>query len=877
MAKEPIFGVDPERLGAILSLGTEAHVPGQPRDKVTNEEKHTGVPGPTMAVDGLLELPGSQVGPYKLLEVLGEGGMGVVYLAEQASPIKRRVALKVVKPGMDTRQVVTRFEAERQVLAMLDHPNIAKIHDAGTTKAGRPYFVMEQVSGVPLTEHCDRNKLTLDERLRLFVLVCHAIQHAHQKGIIHRDIKPSNILVSVKDAQAVPKIIDFGVAKAMTQSMTERTLYTEQGQFLGTPEYMSPEQAELTSQDIDTRSDIYSLGAVLYELLTGALPFDSDTLREGGVEHIRQVIRDEDPKTPSTRVSNLGEQAACAAQHRCTEPGTLARRLRRELEWIPLKAMRKERDRRYRSASQLADDIENYMQGRPLIAGPESTVYRVHKFIRRNRALVGAAVAVTCVLLVGIVVSTVLAIGQARARSEAQAVSEFLRHSLIGSMDPHRVGRKDITVRSVLDKASQDLETKFKDKPIVEAQIRKTFGWAYRSHGEYGLAEGHFRRGLELYRIHVGPRDEVTLEMIRNVGWMCVFQGRFDEALQFFCQALDSMNQTLGPEHSTTLSTMNSLAHIYFLQGRFGEAVSLADQAMKSVWDCMDEQRLVGQITHVAWGYHMSGHYEQAEDLLIKGLDMCRRTLDPNDYRALNFKRFYGELCTTLGRYDQAEPLLLAALANRSKVWPQPSEILPNQAALAELYLAQGRYDEAEILFNETLASAREKLGHVNMCSLRCMAGLGALYVKQGRYDEAESLLNETHDIGTRVVGETHWGTLGVVNSLGELYMAQGQTDQARVLLTRAAETGRRVLGDNHPITLTSQYQLGVLYARQARYEDAEPLLLDAYHGRSQKLGSHHPDVLAAITQLVDLYESWGKQAQADAWRGDLVPHGDTP
>ncbi|MCF7974284.1 MAG: serine/threonine-protein kinase [Phycisphaerae bacterium] len=870
MEKDPVFGVNPKHLNRLLSLGTEADEPESPDGGSPPVIEAPNHGGPTLAVTDRFEWTGGHIGPYRLREVLGEGGMGVVYLAQQESPIKRRVAIKVIKPGMDTRQVIARFEAERQVLALMDHPNIAQVHDAGATDGGRPYFVMELVAGVKITEHCDRHKLTIDERLRLFVQVCQAVHHAHQKGIIHRDIKPSNILVSVKDGKAIPKIIDFGVAKALNQSlaqsMTEHTLYTEQGQFIGTPEYMSPEQAELTIEDIDTRSDIYALGAVLYELLTGTLPFDSETLREGGMEHIRQVIRDQDPKTPSTRVSGLGEQATLIARQRSTEVGSLARRLRRELEWIPLKAMRKARDRRYRSASELADDIENYLQGNPLIAGPESTLYRVNKFVKRNRMFVGSAAAVTLVLVAGIVVSTCLAIGQARARGEAQAVSEFLQYSL-ESMNLYRVGGKEVTARSVLERASQVLESQFTGKPLAEAQIRKTFGYTYWSHNEYTLAEVHFRRALDLYRTHAGVQDPVTLEMMRDVAWMCYFHGRFDEAATLFSHALQGAQRALGPDHVTTLSTMTSLAHVYFAEGRFAEAVPLADRAMEAVWRCLDGTEIADEVTRVASGYTLAGHYTQAEDLFIRSLDVCRRTLDPNDYRTLNFKRDYGELCTILGRYDEAESLLLAGLAGRSKVWPQLDEILPNQAALAELYHAQGRYDQAEALFTETLARSRQELGEVNLQTPRCMAGLGALHLDQGRYEEAESILTKTLDIGIPAVGESHWGVLGTMNSLGRLYSAQGRIEQAEAMLTGARETGRRVLGQDHPIPLTSTHQLGVVYMRQARHEDAEPLLLEAYYGRKAKLGPAHPATLESRNQLTELYTAWDRPDEARKWR----------
>ena len=393
------------------------------------------------------EMLGGQIGPYKLLGILGEGGYGIVYLAEQQEPIRRRVALKIIKPGMDTKQVIARFEAERQALALFNHPNIAHVYEAGITKTGRPYFVMEHVKGMPVTEHCDQEKSGIEERLKLFLDICDAIQYAHQKGIIHRDIKPSNILVSIDSKGAVPKVIDFGVAKAISRPLTERTLYTEQGQLIGTPEYMSPEQAEMTTQDIDTRSDVYSLGVVLYELLTGVLPFDPETLRSAGIDRLRQIIREEEPKTPSTRLSHMGEKAVQIAAKRRTAVGTLANRLHKELEWIPMKAMRKDRVRRYRSVSELADDIQNYLNGNPLIAGPESAMYKARKFVRRHSGTVGATVAIVVLLIIGFIVSITLYVQAEQAGRIAAERAESLRRSNYGKTvalaeAANRIGQK---------------------------------------------------------------------------------------------------------------------------------------------------------------------------------------------------------------------------------------------------------------------------------------------------------------------------------------------------------------------------------------------------------------------------------------------------
>jgi serine/threonine protein kinase len=379
-------------------------------DKNTQSEDKSGSKDPsgmpTVGHGNTSVGPGAQIGPYKLLRILGEGGYGIVYLAEQQQPMKRRVALKLIKPGMDTKQVIARFEAERQALALLDHPNIAHVFNAGTSEAGRPYFAMEYVKGVPITEHCDRYKLTIEERLKLFLLVCEAVQHAHQKAIIHRDIKPSNILIAYEAEQAVPMIIDFGVAKALSQPLTERTLVTEHAQMVGTPEYMSPEQAEMTSQDIDTRTDIYSLGVLLYELLTGTLPFDPQTLREGGAEKMRRMIREQDPQTPSARLGTIeNETSLSLAEQRRTDIRTLGHRLHGELDWITLKAMDKDRTHRYQTAHAFAEDIQRYLNQEPVLASPPSATYKLRKLVNRNKALFASAATIAVVVVLALIVS----------------------------------------------------------------------------------------------------------------------------------------------------------------------------------------------------------------------------------------------------------------------------------------------------------------------------------------------------------------------------------------------------------------------------------------------------------------------------------------
>jgi len=375
----------------------------------------------TLNGSAVIEGPGTKIGRYELLELIGEGGMGLVYLAEQKEPVKRRVALKIIKPGMDSAQVIARFEAERQALALLDHHNIAHVFDAGTTETGRPYFVMEYVKGMSITRYCDEHKLDVEQRLRLFREVCEGVHHAHQKGIIHRDIKPSNILISIHEDRAVPKIIDFGIAKAAASILTEKTMFTFHGQLLGTPEYMSPEQVDLETQDIDTRSDIYSLGVVLYELLAGVLPFDRESLHKIGLTELQHTLREVEPAPPSIRLTNLGQQAKAIADKRMTQVVPLARRLHRELEWIPLKAMRKDRCRRYKSASDMADDVQNYLNGNPLLAGPETAMYRVQKFVRKHAGSVTTAALVSVAVIIGLMASLAMASRAEKARQQEAA------------------------------------------------------------------------------------------------------------------------------------------------------------------------------------------------------------------------------------------------------------------------------------------------------------------------------------------------------------------------------------------------------------------------------------------------------------------------
>ena len=640
--------------------------------------------GPTRDASTGPERVGGTVGRYKLLERIGEGGFGVVYMAEQQYPIRRKVALKVIKAGMDTKQVIARFEAERQALTMMDHPSIAKVLDAGTTDAGRPYFVMELVKGVPITEYCDRERLTTRERLELFIAVCHAVQHAHQKGIIHRDLKPSNVLVTQHDDRPTPKVIDFGVAKAAGHVLTEKTLFTNYAQLVGTPLYMSPEQAQASGQDVDTRSDVYSLGVLLYELLTGTTPFEGRRLREAAYDEMRRIIREEDPPNPSTRLSTMGDAIASVSALRHTEPKKLSQTVRGELDWIVMKALEKERARRYETANGLARDVERHLCDEPVAACPPSARYRLRKFVRKHGVSLAVVGGFILLLVTATVVSSALALRARRAEALAQsrlvaetdarrralaeaakaaAISDLLQQAL-RSANPDDVKGAEYTVRQLLDDLSQRLGGQLNDQPLARAAIHATIGNAYRNLGQLKEAEPHLVAARDIQRRVLGPNHPDVAQALLDHSFNAFESGNLDAAVAEAREAL-AILQRARVKDQRILRAYAQLAFHVGEQGRLAEAQSLADQAFAAAAEAgITEHETLAKILHDRVADKLrAGQLAGINELAARAVAMHRRVNGDHHPQTAWAIEIQGVALRETGNLPAAEARLREALA----------------------------------------------------------------------------------------------------------------------------------------------------------------------------------------------------------------------
>ncbi len=760
----------------------------------------------------LTEQPGTVIGPYKLLEQIGEGGFGVVFMAEQEKPLRRKVALKVLKPGMDTRQVVARFEAERQALALMDHTNIAKIHDAGTTYSGRPYFVMELVRGVPITDFCDQRRLTPRERLELFVLVCQAIQHAHQKGIIHRDLKPSNVLVTLHDTVAVPKVIDFGIAKATGQKLTERTLFTQFAQMVGTPLYMSPEQAELNGLDVDTRSDVYALGVLLYELLTGTTPFESETLKKVGYDEMRRIIREEEPPTPSQRLSTL-EAKACStvSERRRVDERRLGQILLGELDWIVMKALEKDRNRRYESASAFAADVQRYLDDEAVEACPPSVGYRLRKYWRRNqRALVMAGL-FAAVLMAATVVSVWQAVrardAERTAATEAdiaRAVNSFLQEDLLGQAasapeaSQEFGSNSNLTVREALSRASARIGQRFQDQPLVEAAIRTTIGAAFASLDEFQLAAPHLERAVALRQTHLGPNHPDTRSSMHHLVDVYEGMGRFSDAIGLQQQILEHRIAVLGPDHPETLAQTSRLAVIHRSAGQWGTSVPLLERVLeKQRTICGPRHPNTLRTMHaLAMNYTYVDRFADSISLHAKILELRDAANDPEQRVSRFFLMTFAVACEGAGKFDQADGLLREMLHQDRKRDDSLGQIITASSLgwLSRNLILQQRYGEAEPLLREGLAIFEHERPN-DYRRFYWVSQLGGVLLGRERYGEAEPLLVQGYEGMKQNEATMHGNWRRRLAEAGErvvrFYEVTNQPDKARLWREKLQSSSR--------------------------------------------------------------------------------------
>lgn len=830
-----------------------------------------GDPTRTIALSGAA--PGVEIGPYKLLRQIGEGGMGVVYHAVQVQPMRRDVALKIIKPGMDTRQVIARFEGERQALAVMDHPNISRVFEAGSTAAGLPYFAMELVDGMPITRYCDSKRLTVKQRIELLIPVCRAIQHAHQKGIIHRDLKPSNILVVEQEGKAFPKVIDFGLAKALGPQPADATLMTNLGTVVGTLDYMSPEQADPGRRDVDTRSDVYSLGAVLYELLTGTTPLERERLAKVGYVEALQRIRDDETPPPSARLRRSTTSAQIAAQRR-SNPAQLPKLLHGELDWIAMKAVEKDRTRRYETVNGMARDLERYLAGEPVEAAPPSPVYRMRKFARRHMVALGFAGTVVMLLIVFAVAVTVQArrIARERDRANQQAetarqVSSFLTE-LFSVSNPNVARGNAVTARELLEQGSARIRGELQNQPAVRSTLLESMASAYDGLGLFPEARKLAEEGLDLRRSMFGQR---SLE---------------------------------------TAAALRTLADIVSNQGDYGTAVNLNRQVLEIYRALLprDDIRIAGELNNLGDDLALNQDYAQAIPLLRESLEMARKREGPDGPTTADATQRLGMTLVKERDYAGAEPLLREAIRIYEHREGENSSNLANTLNdLGNLLSMREDFAGAEAAYRRCREIAVKifALSHPNIAILD--ENIAANLRRQKRYTEAEELMRDSTARFIKAVGDQHPRYSVFLDGLGDILMDKGdmagagvlyrhalEFDQARarrhlttsyvrlgdwLARTGHPEQGEPLLRDGledlarstpagSPEMAEDQRLLGRCLTDLHRFPEAESFLLPSYEMFRKTFGDSHRQTRESAAALAALYDIWGRPADAARFKG---------
>ncbi len=874
--------------------------------------------------------PGTCISHYRLLKKIGEGGMGVVYLAEQEAPVRRQVALKIIKPGLDSAEVVARFEAERQALALMSHENIARVLDAGETNTGRPFFVMEVVNGISITKYCDQETLTPRQRLELFLPVCQAVQHAHQKGIIHRDLKPSNVLIALDDGRPVPKIIDFGVAKATCQRLTERTMFTGLGQVIGTLEYMSPEQAEGSTLDVDTRSDIYSLGVLLYELLTGMTPLDKKKLHSAALGEMLRMIREDDPAKPSTRISQSGDALPSISAQRNTEPAALPKIMRGELDWIVMKCLEKDRSHRYETANGLARDIQRHLNDEPVEACPPSAGYRLRKFLRRYRGPVAAASVIAVLLVAGIVGTTwgmVEALNQKReARQQAdiaKAVSDFLQHDLLGQADVSlqpggTQGRDpDVKVRTLLDRTAERLNGRFADQPLTEAAIRMTLAATYRNLGFSAEAQPHADRAAMLRIAGLGQNHHDALQAKLVQAILYYDLGQYDRTESACHDVLNARGDHAGRD-DLHIHAKQYLALVFRDRGQYQKAEEMYKVALRDVTTEQGANHSEAQfIKHgLAVVYHYREMHERAAPLFREVVEWRSDNLGRDHRDTQNSLQGLAAALTALRRFDEAEPIYHELIEATSRLRPDHPNLLNYKTSLALLRFRQGSYDQAETLYREVVEARLAKRGPDHPDTLGAKNSLAAALNGPGKRDQAVPLLLDVVERARTILGIAHPDTQLYFSNLITCYEETNRHDLAEPLcceLTafwhaqtypvksaakpRLSGIGQDLLkrgkfveaeavfrtelamceklDPNGRTAFFARIHLGSALLGQSKHIEAEPLLAAGYAGLRKTLSAtapqqHQTTLTEALQRLVQLYQAAGKAEEATRWQKEL-------
>lgn len=819
------------------------------------------------------EMIGRRIGPYRLVALIGHGGMGAVYQAvRDDQQFEQSVALKIIKRGMDSDFVRERFLRERQILASLDHPHIARLFDGGTTTDGLPYFVMELVDGEPITDYCHHHKLSLAAKLKLFRNVCSAVQHAHQKLVIHRDLKPSNILVA---ADGTPKLLDFGIAKLLSPDPGEAVTRTETAVRLMTPEYASPEQVR--GETITTSTDVYALGVVLYELLAGRRPYQFQTYAPAVIE--RAICETEAPRPSDLLERSKSDGARTKGRRFFSNPPSFILQpsdLRGDLDNIVLMALRKEPERRYQSVEQFSDDLRRYLSGLPVQARADTFRYRTGKFVRRHRLAVVAAALVLLSLLGGISATT-LAARQARAErdraNQAAAAAEAATQSLVAMFDfadPGKSKGNVITAQELLDQGVGNVVRELKDQPAAQAKLMDTIGGLYQRIGVYDRAESLLKESLKLRQQTLGAEHADVATSLHHLAALAYEKSDYAGSETLNRQALAMRRNLLGMEHPDVADSMNSLGQTLMALGKFAEAETLVREALAQRRKLLDVEHKDTAASLDGLGRVLSqqGKFAEAAEMYKQSLAIHRKLYGEDHPFVANSLNNVAAMLHELGDYNAAEPLFREALALRQKLLGEEHPDVANSLAnLASLLQDKHEYDEAEQRYRQALDLRRKLFGENHLKLTVTMNNLASLLAAKGDWAGSEALHRQTLAIRRKELGEDHHEVATSLNNIASALYHRGQFAEAERLQRQAIAIYQKSLAPDHWMIHRSRSHLGACLTRLKRYAEAEEQLLTAYAGLKTARGENHDATRRAVSRLIELYEVWGKADQASAYR----------